>query len=170
MSHRRIRYDLALFCIPWVSIVCFFTYVLGYSHIKQSHASRNYVCVNAVGVSSTVEQSSGDGESQTTYTPYIFYRYEVGGKVYESSRYYFAGSSFDYHEAHYAAEYHKPGSQFVAFYDPENPHEAVLDPSPLSQSSFLFFAAFIFFFWGFTLLILYGAFFSKRAEDDAPHS
>ncbi len=76
-------------------------------------------------VSSSLRSHSGEG---TTYSVDILYRYEVGGREYQSNRYNFMGGSTSGRSGKQEiVKRHKPGMRTVCYVDPSDPTLAVLN-------------------------------------------
>lgn len=78
--------------------------------------------VGTITESSTVEISQRYGT--TTTHPVIEYKYEVNGQPYQSKR-----VSFSFISPLSRVDHYRPGMQVDVFYSPNNPSNAVLEPS-----------------------------------------
>lgn len=105
------------FIIPWVNVF----------------DSRDWRAVPCVIVSSGVVRYSG------RYMESITYRYEVAGRVYQSSRVRFSPLHLTHRFASDIVGQYPPGKQAICYVDPDNPGEAVLNrgfvPSLLRQAT-----------------------------------
>jgi len=68
------------------------------------------------------------GGEQTAYSPFVFYRYRVGGKEYKSSRYKFSETArSEYRDSKEVVDRLPPGTETVCYVNPEDPFEAVIE-------------------------------------------
>lgn len=87
--------------------------------------ARSWPAVPAVVEHSQVRTHSGDDSN--TYSIEVVYRYRVGGREYTSDRYDFmTGSSSGYEGKAEIVERYSPGTETLAYVDPDDPWEAVL--------------------------------------------
>ncbi|HUT58637.1 MAG TPA: DUF3592 domain-containing protein [Phycisphaerae bacterium] len=108
---------------------CGMTGALGYfcaaRPILSSRAAAGWRTAEGAALVSKVKTHQGDDSD--TYSPYVRYRYTVGGKKYVNDRYDFmGGSSSDRDHARRVVKAHPRGRKVTVYYDPANPAEAVL--------------------------------------------
>jgi hypothetical protein len=92
----------------------------------RADASKRWPTTSATIVSSALELSP---DSRRRYRAAVQYRYRVGGKDYESNRVFWGGGEGrQKHMASVVATY-PAGNRVKVYCDPQNPAEAVLDPT-----------------------------------------
>ncbi len=133
-SHRRI----ILTYRACATIVIAFNLVIGVMLLRSEHLqlmSAGYQSVDAVVVSSSIEQSGRRGQR---FTIHVEYAYEFLGNQYHSTRVDYAiNSKYSQYETRDEAQ-HVLNSRFVvgevieAYVDPDKPSRSVLDNSPPS--------------------------------------
>ena len=120
--------------VIFTAVSLYFAYGIYTSNQKQVDVAANYERVLATildgKVSLTSHNPATGGNSVRTYQPRIHYQYEVGGNTYESTRFsYLAPASGDRQEMQAIVARFPVGSKQTAYYDPQNPGEAVLHRS-----------------------------------------
>ena len=93
--------------------------------LQKTAAAKSWNTVQATVVSSKVKSHTSD--DSTTYSPYIAYRYEVGGEEYLGDQYTFMGGSSSGRgsKAEIVHQYPK-GHTFNIYVNPDNPTESVI--------------------------------------------
>jgi len=142
-SRRKLRPFLAIAGFVILAAVGYFGYAVVGSHLEQSRVARTFQPVAAEVVSSALRTvSAGTGVNKpVSYRVDVQYRYTVDGREYRSRRYAFMGAGItDYAEAKRLAGKYPAGKHITAFYDPEQPAEAVLyrDPPGLPVGVMIF--------------------------------
>lgn len=110
--------------------------LIGLAKRRSAGAAADWPQTTATIVSAEVVESlEADHQAnralrRSMYAPLIVYRYEVNGHRYESSRLHLGGEVRVRHEwmARRALRAYAPGMTVVAYVNPANPAEAVLDP------------------------------------------
>jgi hypothetical protein len=101
-------------------------YVVQFRQGLRADASKKWPTSRGTIVSSALEQSP---DHKRRYRAAVQYRYRVGGKDYEANRVFWGGSEGrQKHMASVVSSY-PAGSTVPVHYDPQNPDEAVLDPT-----------------------------------------
>jgi hypothetical protein len=101
-----------------------FFYVMLVRPLVQIQAARGWIETPCEIVSSQVGVHHGD---DTTYSIDIAYKYEAGGREYQSDRYHFAsGSSSGRSGKQAVVDRYPPGKKTVCYVDPDDPTEAVI--------------------------------------------
>jgi hypothetical protein len=101
-------------------------YVVQFRQGLHADASKKWPTIPGTIVSSSMERVP---ENKRRYRAEVRYRYRVKGKDYESSRIFWGGNEGrQKHMTSVVAAYPAGGSVPV-YYDPQNPAEAVLDPT-----------------------------------------
>ncbi len=129
----------------------FFTYAILNSARRQNDAANRFRPVEAYVVASRVaSSSSGSGTNRTTsYRPEITYRYIVDGREYTSRTYHFMGIGQGSHAAAAGIVNRYPvGGKVTAYYDPQRPSVAILDPTPVDVTAIYIGAAAVWMFAG----------------------
>jgi uncharacterized protein DUF3592 len=144
-DHPKINWELFIFGLLLTAFSFYMSYAVFLSHQKQSDASANFVVVKARVLESQVIQP--DARTKTTsgnnqvYLLGIHYEYEVNGQTYQSKKFNFSGKGYTRSkDATRVIRYYPVGSMQSAYYNPDNPAEAVLQKSKSSSisSSILF--------------------------------
>lgn len=125
------RYDLAVGGFVILIAAFFFTYAALGSYVRQSKAHSSFIPVGATVVEASVQSrgstTAAHGES---FSPRIVYRYNVGGKAYQSDRYFFAGDGWrDAASAQAVVARFPAGSSVHVYVDAADPTQAVIDRS-----------------------------------------
>jgi hypothetical protein len=101
-------------------------YVVQFRQGLRADASKKWPTSRGTVVSSALEKSPG---KRWRYRAAVQYRYRVTGKDYEAGRVFWAGNEGrQKHMASVVSRY-PAGSTVPIHYDPQNPAEAVLDPT-----------------------------------------
>ncbi|MEM1144394.1 MAG: DUF3592 domain-containing protein [Pseudomonadota bacterium] len=130
---REKNWSQVVFGIIWTVAAIFFTASLYTSKIKQWRAHETYVAVQAEVIGSSLRQRShGTGTGKTTdFRPMIRYSYSYQGRSLESEQVGYIPRSFaNYQDAKRFIEPFAAGSTAIAYVDPHDPSEAVIDNSP----------------------------------------
>jgi Protein of unknown function (DUF3592) len=99
---------------------------IGVTKLIQAHDSQHWLPTEARILSAKVETSSGGAKgNSTTFTPRIRYTYVVADQTFTSNRAAFIYES-SFAKAQTFLRRYPVGSKTTAYYDPENPSEAVL--------------------------------------------
>ncbi|QGX39681.1 DUF3592 domain-containing protein [Permianibacter aggregans] len=120
----------------------YISYAIYWSHQQQSDASSNFVPVAAKILGSKINQTntrvSGTTSSSRVYTLQVSYQYQVDDKTFTSQRFNYLGSGYDCEEAaqQVLAEY-PVGAVHTAYYNPDNPADAVLIKSMPSTPGYI---------------------------------
>lgn len=118
---------LAAFALLWCLFTAAFDGVILWQASRQLDAARRFLPTEAEVVRSDVAtRRDADG---TTYRPDVAFRYEVAGAAYEADTLHFAvwGSS-DRSDAEAAIRPFPVGAMTTAWYDPDDPSVAILQP------------------------------------------
>lgn len=85
------------------------------------------------------EQKSTDLDDNLSihYRPVVTYQYEIGGQTYASNRTGVIPMNYDQKTAQKKLDAFPMGSALTVFYNPENPEEALLNPSKTTANIFL---------------------------------
>lgn len=108
----------------------------GYRLIRKAQASAEWPTANGTIKSSTVDverererDSEGDIHYETKYIPNIVYQYQVEGMDYIGERVSFGGTSSSNQARAYKLTHQYPeGAEVTVYFNPEDPHDAVLQP------------------------------------------
>lgn len=101
-------------------------YVVQFRQGLRADASKRWPTASGTIVSSALEKSP---EHKRRYRAAVQYRYRVGGKDYEASRVFWGGNEGrQKHMTSVVASY-PAGNTVPVHYDPQNPAEAVIDPT-----------------------------------------
>jgi Protein of unknown function (DUF3592) len=101
-------------------------YVVQFRQGLRADASKKWPTSRGTIVSSALEQTP---ENKRRYRAAVQYRYRAGGKNYESNRIFWGGNEGrQKHMTSVVASY-PAGGEVRVHYDPQNPAEAVLDPT-----------------------------------------
>jgi len=94
--------------------------------LQKTNAAKTWDAVTATVVSSKVKSHRGD--DSTTYSPYIGYRYEVGGEEFMGDQYTFMGGSSSGRDSKTAIIRQYPkGHEFKVYVNPNDPTESVIN-------------------------------------------
>ncbi|MBM4258466.1 MAG: DUF3592 domain-containing protein [Deltaproteobacteria bacterium] len=128
---RKPRYEFVFVGIVFLLVDSYFSYGIVTSYLRQLRASQTYVPVAATVVASEiVERGSNRTTHGTSFSPRIVYRYTVEGKEFESHRYFFSGQGWsDRDSAQAVTDQYPVGQRVQAYINPQNPREAVLNPT-----------------------------------------
>ena len=86
----------------------------------------------------------------------VCYSYTVDGREYQGNTIHTAYGSSSFYDAHRGLEsLLKPAKKIRVYYDPENPQKSMLSPGFYSCSLAILFGGFIFFSFGFGLLLVF---------------
>ena len=99
---------------------------IGVNKLLEARASRAWLSAPAEVLSATIEtssHSSGRGGGGTSRTPRITYRYAVAGQTYTGDR---AAFFYSNNDAYDFVRRFPPGAHTTAYYDPQDPTDAVL--------------------------------------------
>jgi hypothetical protein len=97
---------------------------------RKADASQKWPVVGGrVITASLLEHSSSDPEdySSTMYEPAVEYEFPAGGETVKGRRIAFGANRFDRGRAQRILDRYPPGSLVNVHYNPQNPHEAVLE-------------------------------------------
>lgn len=146
------RYEFVIAGILFLLCSTYFSFGSLSSYFRQMKAGQNFAPVSATAVSSEVKERGGDQTTHgTSFHPEIVYRYSVGGKEYQSSRYFFTGEGWpDRESAQKVIERYPANAQVQAYVNPNDPSEAVLDASRPSAGMFFFLVP----FWIFSFVVV----------------
>ena len=101
-------------------------YIILFRHGLRADASKKWPTAGATVTASALERSP---DNKRRYRAAVQYRYRVAGKDYQSSRVFWGGNDGrQNHMASVVAAY-PAGGRVRVHYDPQNPAEAVLDPT-----------------------------------------
>jgi uncharacterized protein DUF3592 len=139
-DHPKINWELFIFGLLLTAFSFYMSYAVFLSHQKQPDASANYVAVNAKILESTVIQPAASTETTSgnnqIYLLGIYYEYEVNGQIYQSKKFNYPEKGFARSkDATRVIRYYPVGSMQSAYYNPDNPAEAVLQKSKSSSIS-----------------------------------
>ena len=134
--------------------------------LQKTAAAKSWNTVQATVVSSKVKSHRGD--DSTTYSPYIAYRYKVGGEEFVSDQYTFMGGSSSGRggKEEIVRQYPK-GHTFNVYVNPDDPSESVINRDA-SKTLLFGLIPLIFVFVGIAVII--GGFRAKKAELDPAQS
>ncbi len=115
---------------------------------QKAAASKNWPSVNAQITLSEVRESQSqdsEGDLRTSYYPYVQYTYQIGGVLYQGDKITFGARKMVYSAKKAAAALasYPLGAQVKAFYNPENPKEAVLEQRSVGSNLMLIFGVFL---------------------------
>ena len=134
--------------------------------LQKTAAAKSWNTVQASVVSSKVKSHHGD--DSTTYSPYIAYRYEVGGEEFLGDQYTFMGGSGSGRESKAEIVHQYPKGHTINVYvNPADPTESVIKRDA-SKSLLIGLIPLIFVFVGIAIII--AGFRAKKAELDAAQS
>ncbi len=122
---------IIIFCLVFVGIGVSMLIKLVASFRKASQ-SKQWSTTKGEIISSELDaQTSADeeGNRSTTYIAQVFFRYQVGGLEYESSRinFNYGMRTSNIRKQQSIVEQYPQGSAVTVFYDPDNPEESVLE-------------------------------------------
>ncbi len=134
--------------------------------LQKTNAAKTWNSVSATVVSSKVKSHTSD--DSTTYSPYIAYRYEVGGEEYLGDQYTFMGGSSSGRggKEEIVRQYPK-GHTFNVYVNPDDPSESVINREA-SKNLLFGLIPLVFVFVGIAIII--GGFRAKKAKLDAAQS
>jgi len=138
-----------------LALFSYFGYAVVSSQREQARVAETFPPVAAIVESSAVKSMYMD-RNVRRYRVRIAYRYSVRGHQYRSTRYSYLGPGFasDGEARAVVARYPK-GARFTAFYDPENPADAVVHREPPALSAAVMAVPFVLFgFIGLLMLVL----------------
>jgi hypothetical protein len=101
-------------------------YVVQFRQGLRADASKRWPKVAATIVASALEPSP---EHKRRYRAAIQYRYRVGGKDYQSDRIFWGGNEGRKRHMESVVATYSDGASVAVHYDPQNPAEAVIDPT-----------------------------------------
>jgi len=131
--------------------------------LQKTQAAKSWNATQATVISSKVKSHSDD--DGTTYSPYIAYRYEVGGEEYLGDQYTFLSASSSGRAGKVAIVKQYPkGHTFTVFVNPENPAESVIKRE---ASRSLLFGLFPLIFVGVGLAVIIAGFRIKKPKLDS---
>lgn len=127
---------MTLFGLVWMLIVLGIDGFFVYSAYRMMDARERYLKAPGVVLQSYVEShSDSDG---TTYSPFVEYEYEVGGRTYRGDRdSMFSFSSSSRSTAREVVDRYPEGKRVEVYYDPDDHAESVLDLSDRSVPYFI---------------------------------
>jgi uncharacterized protein DUF3592 len=150
---RKTNWELFIFGLFFTAFSLYMSYAVFLSHQKQTDASDNFVPVKAKILLSQVTQtikSESTSDTNQVYLPDIHYEYVVNGQVYQSKKFNYAGEGFSRSkDATRVIRYYPEGSMQSAYYNPDNPNEAVLHKPTSSKVSLSIFFPALFVLAGF---------------------
>jgi len=111
---------LLMFCLP----LCLFFSELVSAH-RQYLINTSYEPVNAIIIASSVDRYKGS-KGAIHYSPRVRYRYDIGGKMYDSERLMAVYVLGDEEWAQGIVDRYKIETDATAYYDPREPSRAVL--------------------------------------------
>ncbi|HDL90567.1 MAG TPA: DUF3592 domain-containing protein [Thermodesulforhabdus norvegica] len=146
-----------------------FLVICGWSMLNQGYKSvygiDRWLQIDAIVVESEIEtvsmhnQSSSGPSSITGWKPSITYRYRIGGKEYESSRYTIMPyESTDYNKIASIVSSYPIGSTCTVYVNPDNPSEAVLSRSDQKPSMLLVIIGSLLVIIGIAMIVLSASF------------
>ncbi len=101
-------------------------YAVQFRQGLRADASKKWPTSAATILSSALEQSPGN---KRRYRAAVQYRYRVAGKDHESSRVFWGGSEGRQRPMASVVSSYPEGATVTIHYDPQNPAEAVIDPT-----------------------------------------
>jgi len=124
----------SMFMVVFCSVIPFGLSVALFAKYREIHAARRWLQTTGTVVTSRVEarkKRPGDfdydgGDTEVTNTPLVVYEYHVNGQAYRSSRFTIGERTSEY-ELESILDRHPVGTQVDVYYDPANPHQAVLE-------------------------------------------
>ncbi len=134
----KINWELFIFGLLLTAFSLYMSYAVFSSHQKQPDASVNFVAVKAKILKSQVTQSlvrnETTSENNQIFLPAIHYEYEVNNKIYQSKKFNYPGEGYTRSkDATRVIRYYPVGSMQSAYYNPDNPAEAVLQKAKSSS-------------------------------------
>lgn len=138
-------------------------YFVSYRPLSLAYQARSWTPTQCQVISSRIEY--GDDSAR----PDIVYRYQVGGREYQSNRYNFVPGSNSDSSTPEVVERHPAGATFECYVDPADPTQAVINRTPtiwyyMGVIAFVVFAVIP---GGVGFLMLRGLWRSKRQEQQA---
>ena len=120
---------LRVFFLIFLAVGSLVVWSLTVKPLMRIRDARNWRTVPCTITSSNV--ASHSGSDSTTYSVDIHYRYEVGGREFQSGRYRFeSGSDSSRKEKDAIVRSHPVGMQTLCFVNPRDPGDAVIDRGP----------------------------------------
>lgn len=144
-EHPKINWELFIFGLLFTAFSLYMSYAIIWSQQKQADASKHFVptlakILDSKVIQTTVSNTTTNGNTQT-YVLHIHYEYEVNGKTYQSNKFSYPGDGYSRSkDAQRVIRYYPVGSSQSAYYNPDNPSEAVLQKttsSTISSSIFI---------------------------------
>lgn len=125
------RYDIAVGGLVILIAAFYFIYAALGSYVRQSQAHSSFIPVGATVLEASVRSNGSTAAAHgESFAPRIVYRYNVGGKAYQSDRYFFAGDGWrDAASAQAVVARFPPGSPVHVYVDKADPAQAVIDRS-----------------------------------------
>lgn len=143
-EHPKIIWELFIFGLLLTAFSLYMSYAILSSQQKPADASTNFVPILAKILDSKVIEttdSNATTENAQTHALHIHYEYEVNGKTYQSKKFSYLGDGYNRSkDATRVIRYYPVGSTQSAYYNPDNPAEAVLQrtmSSSISSSIFI---------------------------------
>ncbi|MDP9141247.1 MAG: DUF3592 domain-containing protein [Pseudomonadota bacterium] len=130
-SQRKPNWGLLLFAVPFTCFALYIAYGFHSGNEDQQTASAAFKPVPARILSSQVETSlhsqPGPHSGMHVHQPRVVYEYETDGQTYPSRRFSYFGTAYDSDvEARLVVARYLVGSVQTAYFNPDNPAEAVL--------------------------------------------
>jgi len=148
----------------------FFAMKFGQKTMDQAKASLDWPSIQGKIVHSDVARKRSD--NKTMYSADIIFSYAVNGRKYESNQRRIGGSSSSSNSssAYKIVNKYPEGQAVEAYYNPEAPEEAVLEPGAFLESRILWYIGIVFFVIGilmtagiiFKILLIGGFLLAKR--------
>ncbi|CAN7285659.1 MULTISPECIES: DUF3592 domain-containing protein [unclassified Variovorax] len=125
------RYDIAVGGLVILIAAFYFIYAALGSYVRQSQAHSSFIPVGATVVEASVRSSGSTAATHgESFSPRIVYRYNMGGKAYQSDRYFFAGDGWrDAASVEAVVARFPVGSSVHVYVDKADPTQAVIDRS-----------------------------------------
>lgn len=130
-NQRKPNWELLIFAVPFTCFAVYMTYGFYLSYEEQRDASSNFKPVSAKILQGRVEttmNSNAGGSSTRVHLPRIVYAYNVDGRSYQSRKFSYFGPGYsNSQDALRVVERYPVGSKQTAYYNPDQPSEAVLN-------------------------------------------
>lgn len=128
---RKPNWELLVFAIPFSCFALYMSYGFYQSYLEQQDASSFFEPVSARIVSTMVESTmhqQPDVISPThVHQPRILYEYKINDRLFQSRRFSYFGDAYSSHdEAKAVVERYPVGTVQTAYFNPNDPAEAVL--------------------------------------------
>ncbi len=128
------NWQILIFAIPFSCFSVYMSYGFYLSYEEQKGAAYSFAPVSAKiissGVEATMHSQPGASSSRSVYLPRITYEYEINGRKYQSARFSYFGAAYDTSEqAQRVSDRYPVGAVKSAYYNPDEPTEAVLNKS-----------------------------------------